>query len=145
MRILGFLVLLVALARVMASTDFALYSTEGILCALVGLPLTGVMVAFGGKIGTAFRAVFTRHPGAETLRVGIAALEWAKSFSVGGGVAGTLIGAVLMLKFLNDPAALGPGMSLMYCPLGYAVVAAYGVYGPLADALRQKLAETADQ
>jgi hypothetical protein len=139
MLIPGFCLLLVAMALVMSRIGVAMYSEEGIILAVLG-PWAAVTMTFGCRTGRVLRAVFSARADRETLELGIAAIERAKSFAVGGGVAGTFIGAVLMLSFLNDIAQVGPGMSLMYAGVAWAVFMAHGVYAPVASALREKLA-----
>jgi len=140
MRILGFVFLVAAIWVGLDGSDGGLFSTEGILVCLIGLPVAGVLTAFGGGIGTVFRAVFTKRADDEALQLGIAAVERAKSFSVGGGAAGTLLGAVLILANVNDPNMLGPGTSLMYATVFWSVFMAYGICGPVVSSLQQKLA-----
>lgn len=139
MRILGFVFLVAAIWVGLDGSDGGLYSEEGILVCLIGMPVAGVLTAFGGGIGTVFRAVFTKRADDEALQLGIAAVERAKSFSVGGGAAGTLIGAVLIMANVNDLNMLGPGTSLTYSAVVWSVFMAYGICGPVASSLRQKL------
>ncbi len=51
------------------------------------------------------------------------------------GLIGTLIGLVIMLNHMDDPARIGPGMAVALLTTFYGSVAAYAVFGPMADKL----------
>lgn len=59
------------------------------------------------------------------------------------GMIGTLVGLVQMLANLNDPSALGPGMSKAIITSFYGSVLANFVFGPLAGKLEVKSGEEA--
>ena len=52
-------------------------------------------------------------------------------FSIVGGVFGTLIGWVLMLQNLDDPAALGPGMAVAVITIIYGIILDFAFFKPL--------------
>ena len=52
------------------------------------------------------------------------------------GMLGTLIGLILMLKKINDPSALGPGMALALITTFYGVVLANLIFLPIAGKLK---------
>jgi chemotaxis protein MotA len=57
------------------------------------------------------------------------------------GMIGTLVGLVVMLKNLNDPSKVGPGMAVALLTTLYGAVAANFIFLPLADKLAQSSAE----
>ncbi len=57
------------------------------------------------------------------------------------GLIGTLIGLVQMLKNLNDPAQLGPGMATALLTTFYGAILAYIILLPIAGKLRAKSEE----
>ena len=57
------------------------------------------------------------------------------------GMIGTLLGLILMLKSLDDPSKIGPGMALALITTLYGAVAANFVFSPIAG----KLAERSEQ
>lgn len=59
------------------------------------------------------------------------------------GMIGTLIGLVQMLANLNDPSALGPGMSKAIITSFYGSVMSNFIFGPLANKLEVKSSEEA--
>ncbi len=63
--------------------------------------------------------------------------RYAPSF----GMIGTLIGLVIMLVNLDDPAKLGPGMAVAILTTLYGVIIANAIALPLADRLQQRSGE----
>jgi chemotaxis protein MotA len=51
------------------------------------------------------------------------------------GMVGTLIGLVQMLRNLDDPAAIGPGMAVALLTTFYGAVLSFLVFGPIAEKL----------
>jgi len=62
-------------------------------------------------------------------------LEKAGDYAPAWGMLGTLIGLVLMLKDLNDPASLGPNMAIALLTTFYGVLLANLVFHPMAAKL----------
>ena len=58
------------------------------------------------------------------------------SYAPAYGMIGTLIGLILMLKNLNDPDSLGPGMATALITTFYGVVLANLVFTPVAKKLK---------
>ncbi|MED5414633.1 MAG: MotA/TolQ/ExbB proton channel family protein, partial [Candidatus Latescibacterota bacterium] len=56
-----------------------------------------------------------------------------------GGI-GTIIGLVIILKNMDDPAALGPGMAVALLTVFYGLFVAYAVALPLQTRLRSRAA-----
>ena len=57
------------------------------------------------------------------------------------GMIGTLIGLVIMLRNMDNPAAIGPGMAVALLTTLYGALIANGVALPLADRLARRSAE----
>ncbi|MBH06266.1 MAG: motility protein A [Phycisphaeraceae bacterium] len=57
------------------------------------------------------------------------------------GMIGTLVGLVIMLKNLDDPTAIGPGMAIALLTTLYGALVANGLALPLADRLGRRSAE----
>lgn len=60
------------------------------------------------------------------------------------GMIGTLIGLVIMLQNMNDPAAIGPGMAIALITTLYGAVIAQIFCMPLAEKLKLRTKETKD-
>ncbi|MBT4496601.1 MAG: hypothetical protein HOC74_02695 [Gemmatimonadetes bacterium] len=140
MRILGFIVL-IAVVVIALGQSFLIDIASLII--VLGLTLACLLSSFGGGIGTGFKAVFSNTADRDTILLGIAMFERGKSMAVmSGGIMGTFIGLIIMLKNMDDPAALGPGMALGFLTTLYSLVLGYGVFAPLGASLRQKLEES---
>jgi hypothetical protein len=139
MRILGFIVLIVAVVIALVQPHFIDIPSAVIV---LGLTLASLLAGFGGDIGTGFKAAFSSTADRDIILLGIAVFERGKSMAViSGGIIGTFIGLIIMLKNIDDPAALGPGMALGFLTTLYSLVLGYGVFAPLCASLRQKLEE----
>lgn len=67
---------------------------------------------------------------------GIAVLESMSSYAPGFGMIGTLIGLINMLKELDDPDALGPGMSTALITTFYGSLLANLIFTPMSKKLK---------
>jgi chemotaxis protein MotA len=72
---------------------------------------------------------------------GRAIVEKAGEYSPAWGMIGTLVGLVLMLNQLNDPATLGPAMAVALITTLYGTVLANLVFIPMATKLEAKTEE----
>lgn len=139
MRLLGFVVLIVSVVVAGILTGGQLINVDSVLIVL-GSTIAASLMSFGSGLGSAFKAIFTSNPAPETMKLGIAVFERGKSFAVAGGVLGTLIGWVLMLNALDDPALIGPDLAVAFMALFYGLFLAYGLFLPLVVSLRRRLA-----
>ncbi|GAE25817.1 flagellar motor rotation protein MotA [Halalkalibacter wakoensis JCM 9140] len=77
----------------------------------------------------------------ERHRKGRAIIEKAGEYAPAWGMIGTLVGLVLMLQNLNDPATLGPNMAVALLTTLYGTVLANLVFLPMATKLSNKTDE----
>src|SRR5690625_5043811 len=68
-------------------------------------------------------------------------IEKAGEYAPAWGMIGTLIGLVLMLSSLDDPASLGPNMAVALLTTLYGTVLANLVFLPMASKLENKTEE----
>lgn len=73
----------------------------------------------------------------------VCVLRRAAETSPAMGLIGTLIGLVQMLGHLDNPAAIGPGMSIALLTTFYGAVMAYMILGPLGSRLERNGQEEA--
>ena len=73
------------------------------------------------------------------LEKGILMYKRMKSYAQATGWVGVLIGAVIMLKNIDDPAAIGPGAALMLLTALYGTIIAYFIYLPISSKLQVHL------
>lgn len=71
---------------------------------------------------------------------GQAVMKTMASLAPAFGLVGTLIGLITMLKSLDDPDALGPGMSVALITTFYGAVLANLIFTPIAKKLEDKTA-----
>jgi len=57
------------------------------------------------------------------------------------GMIGTLVGLVIMLKNMDDPSAIGPGMAVALLTTLYGALVANGFTGPMGDRLARRSSE----
>ena len=78
---------------------------------------------------------------AERHRLGAEIFTTMGNFAPAMGLVGTLIGLVQMLKQMNDPSSIGPGMAIALITTFYGVVLANLVFLPIAGKLRARSAQ----
>ena len=76
-----------------------------------------------------------RHKG------GAGIFEFMGAMGPAFGMIGTLVGLVIMLKNLDDPSAIGPGMAMALLTTFYGAVSANLIYIPVAGKLKARAAE----
>jgi chemotaxis protein MotA len=77
----------------------------------------------------------------ERHRLGAEIFTTMGNFAPAMGLIGTLIGLVQMLKAMNDPSAIGPGMAIALITTFYGVILANLVFLPIAGKLKTKSAQ----
>ena len=142
MGILGFIVMIALVVGGIVHAGF-LSELVGVPSAIitVGVWCAALLMSFGKGCSTAIRAVFSRTASREMLALGVAVFERGQSYAVGCGVLGTLVGTVIMLSKLDDPARIGPGLAVALLTLIYGLFLAYGILLPIVASLRRRLGE----
>ena len=102
-----------------------------------GLTFFGLL-ASGRKIIAALSAVADKHADEEQLYDASDTFLQAGSFSMAAGWVGVLIGLVLMLANMDDPAAVGPAMAICLLTALYGTILKYFIFNPLSDQLTEK-------
>lgn len=72
---------------------------------------------------------------------GKAILDTAGKYAPALGMIGTLVGLVIMLQNMDDPAKIGPGMAVAILTTLYGALIANAFCGPMADRLARRSAE----
>ena len=73
--------------------------------------------------------------------VGKSLMEQLGKYAPAFGMIGTLVGLVIMLKNMDDPAAIGPGMAVALLTTLYGSLLSNAVFLPLADRLGRRSSE----
>ena len=136
-KILGFIGVITAI-MVGIGSNLEGFIDPPSLIIVFGLTM-GAILYSGRSISQAVGAVFKCDLSADEYR--IAADTWRKSedYLVGSGIMGTLIGCIIMLKNLDDPAAIGPGMAIGILTVLYGVYLKYFICKPIGTALLDKI------
>ena len=142
MGILGFIVMiaLVVTGIVNAGSSSELVDVPSAFIT-AGAWAAALLMSFGRGCNTAVRAVFSKAASREMLALGVAVFERGQSYAVGSGVLGTLVGVVIMLGNLDDPARIGPGLAVAHLTLVYGLLLAYAIQLPIVASLRRRLGE----
>jgi len=101
--------------------------------------LLGMLWLGGGGIVGMFKSVFSSAASEAEIRAGAADWKKARFYSLTAGLLGTFIGWIIMLKNMDDPAAIGPGMAICLLTSMYALVSAFGVCLPLQVGLGKRV------
>ena len=89
-----------------------------------------LLLVSGANIGAMFKGVFS-----SAATAGARGWELCGIYALIAGAIGTLIGLVIMLKNMDDPAAIGPGMALSMLTSFYGFVLAFLISMPLRKKL----------
>lgn len=102
-------------------------------------PLGALMASFGT---TGLRALFIplrKRADRPALMLALSVYERGQSFAIASGVVGAFTGFVMLLKRVDDPLALGPGLAMFLILIFYGLFLSYGVFFPITVALKRKL------
>ena len=136
MGIVGFVILMVFVGLGSVLTKFIDIPSALII---VVLCIALLSFSFGTQIAKAIKTVFNRHADKESLMLGVAFFDRARSYIVVCGVLGTLIGQMIMGIHMDDPAIMGPGLALSLLTQAYALLIAFGVVLPISSSLQRRL------
>ena len=136
MRIIG-LIITIALITLAMGDITAFIDIPSLLIVLGG---TLGMLIFGcSSIPNMVSAVFSGDATNEQLTAAAKGWRMARSYTLAFGVIGTFIGGVIMLKNMDDPAAIGPGVALAILTILYALLLSFAVYLPLQSRLEDRI------
>ena len=102
-----------------------------------GLTFFGLL-ASGRKMIAAVSGLFDKHADEEQLYEASDTFIYAGRLSMASGWVGVLIGLVLMLANMDDPAAVGPAMAICLLTALYGTILKYFIFNPLSDQLTEK-------
>ncbi|MBD04255.1 MAG: hypothetical protein CME24_07920 [Gemmatimonadetes bacterium] len=138
MRLLGFIFILVSLMVGIGSNLSSFIDAPSLIFVIPGA--LALLLFAGQGVGNMFGAVFSADATSEQLTAAADAWEHTGIYAQAMGGIGTIIGLVLMLKNMDDPAALGPGMAIALLTVFYGLFVAYAVALPLQTRLRSRAA-----
>ena len=137
MRIAGLILLVMVLMVGMGSNLPSLIDVPPVIITFGGM-IAGLLFA-GACIPAMLKIFFSSNSSSEVVEEGKRGWKLAAALALGMGVTGTLIGLIIMLKNLDDPAALGPSMAIANLPTIYALVIAFAISMPIYRRLESKI------
>lgn len=138
MRIIGFVLILTFIMMGIGSNLSLMIDGPSTIIVIGGC--LALLLFSGQNIGNMFSAVFSGNATSEQLLNAADAWRLAAIFALALGGIGTIIGLVIMLANMEDPAAIGPGMAIGLLTIFYGLFVAYAVAMPLEMRLRQRAA-----
>ena len=132
LKIIGFLGIFVLMALAMED-PFVFVNIPSVVI-VGGLTFCGLL-ASGHKIIASVSAITDKHASEDQLYDASDTFNEAGRFSISAGVVGVLIGVVLMLGHMDDPAAIGPSMAIALLTALYGTICKYFIFGPLSSVL----------
>ena len=108
------------------------------LAIVFGAVVGGLLLSFDPRlVADAFGKSLQSEKVTDSKKVALyaAVLSRAHQLAWGAGLVGTLIGMVLMLANMDDPAAIGPGMAVALLTLLYGAFLAEFIIGPLKSGM----------
>ncbi len=146
----GFLLSHILVLLAMA-TPLAFFDVPSVLIVVggtIGLMLFSFPLQNNLSASRYFRYVFIPpKPGPDNskvigeLEIGIFYFEKMKSYAQASGWVGTLIGLILILGSMEDPAAIGPSVAVALRTAFYGILIAYWICLPISTKLQFRLDE----
>ena len=131
-KIIGYIVSFTLIALAM-ETPLAFVNIPSVLI-VFGLTFGGLLAGGRNVIGF-FSAIFDKNASPSQLHDAHETVMDAGNYAIGSG----LVGVVLMLGSLTDPAAVGPSMAVALLTVFYAVLLKYFIFGPIQGGLDERL------
>jgi flagellar motor component MotA len=137
-RLSGFLGIFIVMALAM-ETPLVFVNVPSLVIVL-GLTFFALL-ASGSKIVSLLSLLTRKDVLPDELHDASYTVFMAGRYSMSAGVVGVLIGLVLMLGSMDDPAAIGPSMAICLLTALYGVILKYFIYAPILHRIEAKIQE----
>ena len=117
-------------------TPLVFFNIPSILI-VFGLTVFGLLSS-GRKIIDSVSVLFDKHADEEQLHDASDTFMYGGRLCMASGWVGVLIGLVLMLANLDDPAAVGPAMAVCLLTALYGTILKYFFFNPISDQLTDR-------
>ena len=111
---------------------------------VVGTMVGGFLMSAGPRTGAAFGAAFSKVASKDRLQVGLRAYHTARLCALAGGFFAAVAGLLIVLRNLDDPGSIGPGIALALLGLFWAIFLSYFILRPLQAGIERRLAEAGE-
>jgi len=139
MRIVGYLLSLVLVAMAMGSSASIFMDVPSLLVTAAFF-VWGLLGAAGCQTGAVLKAACRPDRAEASILINSQqALRSTRSTVMAGGCFAAVAGLVIMLKNLDDPSQIGPGMAIGMLGWSYALLLAYVVLLPLQSGVGRRL------
>ena len=138
-RISGFLGMFLVMALAMENP--LVFVNVPSLVIVLGLTFFALL-ASGNKIVSLLSLLTRKDVSPDELHDASYTVYMAGRYSMSAGVVGVLIGLVLMLANLDDPAKIGPAMAVCLLTALYGTILKYFIYAPILHRIDAKISES---
>lgn len=132
--------LMVIVAACLVAIGSQLSAMANMPAAIMVVGMTLGMLLFGGSsIGSMLGTLFRTDANPQAVRE--AASDWrvAAAYAISAGAIGTLVGLIIMLKNMDDPARVLPGLAISLLTSLYGFTLAIAICLPLGALLEGRL------
>jgi len=102
----------------------------------------GMLLLGGHSISAMLKSAISGDATPDELREGAKGWQMASWYVLGAGFMGILIGGLVMLKNLDDPAAIGPGISIGMLTLVYGVFLGLFIFLTIQSRIESRIVES---
>ena len=120
--------------------DVSIFANVPSLIIVLGLTFFA-LVASGCKIILPLSLLTGKNLSRNELHEASVTIFMAGRYSFSAGIVGVLIGMVLILGNLDDPAAIGPALAICLLTALYGTILKYFVYAPLVHSIDKKITD----
>jgi flagellar motor component MotA len=127
------------------SGDITMFIDINSMILVMGITAAGLWMCYGPMtLITTFRqTLLTKHASTQTqLKQAVTILSSAYQLVWAAGLSGTLLGLVIMLSNMDDPAAIGPGMAVALLTTMYGLIFGEFVIGPIRYVMNSQITHT---
>ena len=135
MRFIGLVLVVVAIVVAAGAHASALIDPPSFIMVFIGT--IGALLFAGVSIPSMLKAFASANLGEEVKQQAIRGWKFAAGFSLALGASATFIGLVIMLKNMDDPAAIGPGFAIANLTSFYALIIAFAISLPIYKSLER--------
>jgi flagellar motor component MotA len=138
-RIVGFVMLITTL-MVGIGSNLSSMTDPGSLVLVVG-GILGMLLLGRHNIGGMITAVFSDNADETTVRQAIEGYKMGRYYSMAAAAVALGIGSIVVLKNLNDPGSIGPGLAIALLSTLYGLLLGFVLFPGLQSGLENRLPE----
>jgi flagellar motor component MotA len=137
MRIVGLALLTLGMLMGIGSNLHAFVDPPSII--IVVTFTVGALWLSGASLPAMVRAVTSPGLPADERAEAVSAWKLATHAAVASGIIGVMVGAVIMLRNIDDIGAIGPGLAICILTVFYGTAVGYGVCAPCRRYIESRL------